>query len=114
MTAVNENLLIEAGTDFDVYFTLRDENSNYINLSNYAIVAKMSKSYYSSSKISLNIVVTNASIGEIRLRLSSSVTSTLLPGRYVYDIVITAPINQGGQKTRVLKGIITVDPGVSL
>lgn len=42
--------------------------------------------------------------------MTAANTALLSPGRYLYDLLITAP---GGTKTRVVEGIVTVTPGVT-
>jgi hypothetical protein len=115
MSAVPINLLIEAGEDWSVSFNLRDEYGQYINLNNFLVVAKMARNYSKTAiKINLNPVITSTPEGEVTLSLSAGQTSELKFGRYVYDVVITAPLNQGGKKKKVIEGIITVQEGVTL
>ena len=70
----------------------------------------MKKSYYTSTSVPLSVSFTNRPEGVITLSLPASVTTTLSPKRYVYDIILTSP---GGVKTRVIEGIATVTPGVT-
>jgi len=115
MSAVPINLLIEAGEDWSVSFNLRDEYGQFINLNNYLVVARMARNYSkTSTKINLNPVITLSSEGEVTLSLNAGQTSDLKFGRYVYDVVITAPLNQGGKKKKVIEGIVTVQEGVTL
>jgi hypothetical protein len=44
------------------------------------------------------------------LTLLASTTATLEAGRYLYDVVVTSA---GGTKTRVIEGVVTVNPGVT-
>lgn len=115
MSAVPINLLIESGEDWSVSFNLRDEYEEYINLTSFAVAAKMAKNYRkTATKINLNPVITTSTAGEITLTLNSTQTSALKFGRYVYDVIITAPLNQGGDKKKVVEGIITVQEGVTI
>lgn len=52
-------------------------------------------------------ITLNAATGTITLTLSASETSTLPPGRYVYDVEMTSG---GGQVTRLLGGTVIVTP----
>lgn len=113
MAAVPINLKAEKGTDFSAVLTLRNEYGQYINLSSYSISAKYSNSYISSTKYNFTANIVNANEGTIELKLNSAQTTELKLPRYVYDVVITAPINQGGKKIRVIEGILEVSPGVS-
>jgi pterin-4a-carbinolamine dehydratase len=115
MSAVPINLLIESGEDWSVSFNLRDEYEEYINLTNFVVAAKMAKNYRkTATKINLNPVITTSIEGEVTLTLNSAQTSALKFGRYVYDVIITAPLNQGGKKKKVVEGIITVQEGVTI
>lgn len=114
MSAVPINLIIEAGADWTTSFNLRDDSGDYLPLSGYLVNANMARNYRKTgTKTSLNGTVSNAATGEITVSLNASETSALIFGRYVYDIVITAPINVGGKKEKVIEGIITVQEGVS-
>lgn len=113
MAAIPINLLAEKGTDFSTVFVLRDEYEQYVNLTSYSVAAKYSSSYISSTKYNFTVTVVNAVAGTIEIKLNSSQTALLKLPRYVYDVVTTAPINTGGRKTRVIKGILEVSPGVS-
>jgi hypothetical protein len=42
--------------------------------------------------------------------MTAANTANLTPGRFLYDLVITAP---DGTKTRVVEGIVNVLPGVT-
>lgn len=115
MSAVPINLLIESGEDWSVSFNLRDEYEQYINLTSFAVVAKMARNYRkAATKINLNAAITMPAEGEVTLTLNSTQTSGLKFGRYVYDVIITAPLNQGGKKKKVVEGIITVQEGVTI
>jgi hypothetical protein len=70
----------------------------------------MRKSYYSSTYSAISSVITGNANGEITLTMTSANTANLAPGRYVFDLVITAPTTI---KTRVVEGIIVVSPGVT-
>lgn len=106
---------MENGEDWKISFNLRDESKSYLNLTGYSIDAKMSKSYTSSIKYSLNPQITDVSTGLIELSMPNSggqlITKTqdLKPGRYVYTVFITSPASI---TDKVLEGIITVNPSV--
>lgn len=113
MAAIPINLRAEKGTDFYATLVLRDEYGQYVNLTSHSIAAKYSNSYISSTKYNFTVSIANALQGTIELKLSSAQTAALKLPRYVYDVVITAPVNLGGKKTRVVEGILEVSPGVS-
>lgn len=105
------NLYIDQGADFNAQIQIFDDNNSPWDLTGYTGEAKIKKSYYSTT--SVEFVVSFASdrtSGNIILELSSEVTSQMEQGRYLYDVVIT---NSSSKKTRVLEGIVTINPGVT-
>ena len=77
-------------------------------MSGYTGAAKIKKSYYSSTSTPFTVSVNAA--GTVTLALTAANTSTLDEGRYLYDVVITSA---GGSKTRVIEGLVTINPGVT-
>ena len=110
MAAGYQELFIEQGTDYATTITLDGVNGMPFNLSNYIAKSQIRKSYYSSSANSFTASVTGIANGEITLSMTAANTANLTPGRYLYDLVITAP---SGTKTRVVEGIVNVLAGVT-
>jgi hypothetical protein len=103
-------ITIEQGATFSTTVNVEDAYYNPINLTGYSASSQMRKSYYSSSATNITASVTGTSNGEITLSMTSANTSSLTPGRYVYDLVI----NDGANTvTRVVEGIATVLPSVT-
>ena len=109
MAAFSE-LLIEQGATFSSTVNVEDSAGAAINLSGYSASSQMRKSYYAVSNTTITSTITGNANGEITLSMTSSNTSALTPGRYVYDLLITAPDTT---KTRVVEGIVIVSPGVT-
>lgn len=110
MAAV-KNLYIDQGADFNAQITIYDDNNFPWNLDGYAGEAKIKKSYFSTTSVDFTVTFSTISeSGTIILELSSDKTSSLEPGRYLYDVLIT---NSSGKKTRVIEGIVTINPGVT-
>jgi len=110
MAAV-KNLYIDQGTDFNAQVTVYDDNNAPWDLTGYGGIAKIRKSYYSSTSVDFTVSFnTFRATGIINLNLSSAQTSAMEYGRYVYDVIIT---NGAGKKTRVIEGIVTINPGVT-
>lgn len=103
-------LLIEQGATFSTTVNVEDTAGSAVNLTNYIASSQMRKSYYSSSYSTISSVITGNANGEITMTMTAANTSNLTPGRYVFDLVITAPTTI---KTRVVEGIIVVSPGVT-
>jgi len=70
----------------------------------------MRKSYYATSNTAITSIVTGAANGEITLSMTAANTANLSAGRFVFDLLITAP---NATKTRVIEGIVIVSPGVT-
>lgn len=112
MAALPVNLVVEQGTDFEASLTVKTSDGTPLNLTGYTAVARMKKSYYSTTYTDFTIVWVDRPNGIIRLTMTNSLTSQLEGGRYVYDLTISAP-GLGGKKTRVIEGLVTVTPGAT-
>jgi hypothetical protein len=106
------NLIVNSGADFSQSFTLEgiDTNSAF-DLTGYEVEAQMRKWAGSSTAtpFTANIEVPS-NAGRILLSLTSTQTTSLKPGRYVYDVVITSEF---GVKNRVIEGMVLVTEGVT-
>ena len=112
MLTYTTNLIIYTGTDFNQTFILEDSDSNSLkNLSGYTGYAKFKK--YETSKTSYSFSITffgDRSNGKIMLSTSASSTSTLKPGKYFYDVVLT---DSQGINNRVVEGEVIVKKSVT-
>ena len=106
------NLVVNAGSDFSQSFTLEATDTNSVlNLTGYTAAAQMRKWAGSSSATSFTTtIIAPASAGRVSIGLTSGQTSSLKPGRYVYDLVITDSANV---KYRVIEGMVLVREGVT-
>lgn len=106
------NIVINSGVDFSQVFFLDSVDSNSaINLTNYDVKSQMRKHSGSSSYVNFYCNIENPYEGKISIGLSTSITSSLRPGRYLYDIVITDPSTL--IKTRVVEGMALVREGIT-
>lgn len=108
--AVTAYLDIDQGSDFVAEFTLENDDETTMNLSGYAVYSQFRKSYGSTTGYSFQCIVTNAPAGKIAISLSGVVSSTIKSGRYLYDIEL---ISTAGTKTRVVEGILTINPEIT-
>lgn len=106
------NLSINSGTSFTQTFTLANENGSSLNLSNYSVKSQLRKHPQSSSYINfISTAVSPPSSGVIKIELDPNSTTSLKPGRYLYDIIIT---NSGtGEKTKVIEGSAIVSKSIT-
>lgn len=109
MAAFTE-LYIEQGATFSTTVNVEDTQGNSINLASYTAASQMRKSYYSTSASNITSTITGTANGEITLSMTAANTANLTAGRYLYDLVITAP---DSTKTRVVEGIVIVLAGVT-
>ena len=109
MAAYSE-LSVEQYSTFSTTVNVTDTNGAALNLYGYTAASQVRKSYYSSTATNFSATVTGNANGEITLSMTSANTANLSPGRYLYDLVITAPSSTA---TRVIEGIVNVLPGVT-
>ena len=105
-------LVLDQGSTFSTILTLSDDTTNLpINVSGYSVNANVKRSYYSvNNTASFVSTINDAANGNVTISISSQVSLNIKPGRYVYDVKITSPINV---TTRIVEGILTVTPRVS-
>ena len=109
--AVISNIFIDAGADFTTTVTVTDSTGSALNLTGYTHAAQIRKSYDSTSAtVAFTTATTDASGGKFTLSLTNTQTAAIPHGRYVYDAVITSG---AGSKTRVVEGIVTINPRVT-
>ena len=108
------NLTIDQGATFSSDVTVKDSNNNAFNLTGYTASAKMAKGFQ-STKTRTSITCTiqaPATNGLVTLSLTADQTTALDDGRYVYDLEILQ--TSSSTVTRVIEGIITVRPQVTI
>jgi hypothetical protein len=103
------NIVIDQGATFSTTFNVVDDANNPLDLSSYTAQSEMKKTYYSTN--SFSFTANGYSNGAIILSMNAATTSTIWPGKYVYDIDIT---DIHGNVSRVIEGVVTVTPGVTL
>jgi hypothetical protein len=107
--ATKANIVIDQGTTFSTVITLADENGDAINLTGYSANSQIRKHYSSSNSQSFSISL-GGTLGTVTLSLTSTQTSNLVAGRYVYDVEVVSTSNV---VSRIVEGIVTVTPEVT-
>lgn len=109
--AITKNIFIDQGATYQLTVTAYDQNGSALTITaapGVTASGKLSKSFYSSSKVSFTASVTGT--GQIFLALGATTTAAMTPGVYVYDAEILTP---NGTVYRVVQGNATVDPNVT-
>lgn len=108
------NLVLEQATTFNFQFQIKND-STPLNLTGYTGTMTV-RPFTGSSTTTLVATIANGYMtfttaieGRVTVNFPSSITN-IVPGRYVYDLVL----NSGGTITRYLEGQFTVTPGVTV
>lgn len=111
MSIYVSNITIEQGFDFESVFQLEDTRTNsFLDLRNSTPSAQMRKSPGSSTVVSFASSIPNPKQGLLSISLGSSITSSLKPGRYVYDVRLEA---DNGKYYKAVEGSVLVRAGVT-
>lgn len=102
---------IDQGSDFIVVMNLETDDGNPMNLFGYQIYSQFRKSYNSTIGYTFQTSIVDAVNGIIELRFSGVSSSAVRPGRYLYDVEIYNVSAQ--RKTRVVEGIVTINPEIT-
>jgi hypothetical protein len=111
MPAAYTNLYLEQGTTFTSTITIDDVYGDIYDMSGLVASSQIRKTYYSANATATFATTINVGQGTITMELDAANTATILPGRYVYDTIITDMT--AGTVTRVLEGIVEVSPRVT-
>ena len=116
MASRSQNITVDIGADYNanVYAYANGSTATPLNLTTYtAANGVVTKSYYYNAgrSATFNVWIMDASAGIVNLHLDKANTSTLSPGKYVYDVIVKNQTT--GYKTRIVEGIITATAGVS-
>tara|TARA_B100001564_G_C20471059_1_gene592648 strand:- start:429 stop:770 length:342 start_codon:yes stop_codon:yes gene_type:complete len=108
------NLTIDQGATFTSDVTVKDANGNAFNLTGYTALARMAKGYSSTRTRTVMTcsISGDPTTGIVTVSLTADQTANLEEGRYVYDLEILQ--TSTSTITRVIEGIITVRPQVSI
>ena len=102
------NIVIDQGTTFDLTINVTSDDGSPTDLTDYTISSQIRKSYYTNTYTDFTTSKVNLT-GEITLSLTSTQTSALKAGRYVYDVEMAS----AAETVRVMEGIVTVTPEVT-
>ncbi len=105
--AISSNLFIDQGAAFSVVVDINNDNGTNFDLTSYTAAAQIRRTYGTTTAISFTTAI---DIVNSKVTLSlTPVQTAALSGRYVYDLIITST----GTATRVVQGVVVVDPSVT-
>lgn len=107
--ATISNLFIDAGSDFSVQITLENDDGTVMNLETFTAYSQFRKSYTSSTAYSFTTTI-DVENGVVTLSLPADYSSTIPPGRYLYDAELR---NVGGTVIRFIEGVVTVSAEIT-
>ena len=107
--ATKANIVVDQGTTFTTSIYMTDDDGVAIDLSGYTGRSQIRKHYTSSNSLSFTVTLT-ANQGMVTLDLTSTQTSALTAGRYVYDVEVVSSANV---VARIIEGNVTVTPEVT-
>jgi hypothetical protein len=103
------NIVIPQGTTFSELFTSTESDGAATNLAGYSGAAKIRKHPGAADSTSFSVAITG-STGEVTISMASSITQTLKPGRYYYDVYLTS---SSAVVSRMVEGQALVTAGIS-
>jgi hypothetical protein len=105
------NIIINGNTDFSHTFNLETTSNTPLNLTNYTAYASMKKSSASlNTAADFTVSFTDRLYGKLTISLGSSITSTIKPGRYSYDLLL---VDGELTKSRAREGSAIVTAGIT-
>jgi hypothetical protein len=103
------NIVIDQGATFSADLYLMDDHGTPLVLGGYTANSQMRKWYTSTNPAATFTTFVNATSSTITLSLTANQTSSIPPGRYVYDV----EIRNSQTTSRIVEGIVTVTPEVT-
>jgi hypothetical protein len=105
-------LNLDQGADFSFDMTVTNDDGSPKNVSGYTFSSSMKKSYYSSNTAAnLTATIMNASSGLVRFSINAANNVTIKAGRYLFDV---KQVDASNNVTRIVEGLITVNPGITI
>lgn len=102
---------IDQGTDFSLNLGLKEDDGTPKNVTGYTFSSYIKKSFYSTSAVAeFSVDYADSSNGDVILYLTSTQTTDIKPGRYLFDIKQKSANNV---VERIAEGIVTVNPQVT-
>lgn len=104
------DIIIDQGATYALAVSLK-ENGSSMSLTGSSVLAQIRKDSGTALLASFTASTSGTTSGVVSLSLSDSVTKSLPPGVFHYDVLLT---KSGGTKIRILEGKATVTPAISV
>lgn len=114
--AASTDLKIDQFATFTTAFKWQTKSSGQpVNLTGYTAAMQIRRTPDSATALvsissPSNGITIDPLNGKVTIEIPYTTTSTLTPGKYVYDLVLT---NTASKKKRLVEGVVVVDAGVT-
>jgi hypothetical protein len=105
---VAENFNLQQGEDFEYTFTLKNSDQTLKNITSYTSTAYMAKYAGDATSYPFTVGITT-STSKIKISMASTITATLDPGRYYYNVFT---VDGSSVKRKEREGSIIVNGSV--
>lgn len=103
------NIYIDQGSSFSSNIDMTNDDGSAFDLNGYSGAGQIRTAYLAEAAVDFAITLDIVN-SRIVFSLTKEQTSGMKAGRYVYDIVIS---NIDGKATRVVEGILVINPSVT-
>jgi hypothetical protein len=111
--ATNVNLYVDQGIDYSITIDAFNGDGTELNLDGTQTFFCKAKKVYSSTSafdIAVTVDVNDGDPNNANLNITAATTVNIKPGKYNYDLVI----DNGSTKTKIMEGLLTILPTVSV
>lgn len=106
------NISADQGADFQISIDIEDANGDPLNLETYDLYGQVRRTYKSESAVDFAVsTVGDPALGSITIELTSTQTSAMKAGRYVYDVYANNRVTN--QAVKVVEGVLELIPSVT-
>jgi len=114
---VASNLTIYGGANFTANFNVVDTSNAAYNFTDWTGSSQMKKSVGVGATTlptsTFTVGFTSAYDGKFSLTLTSTATTSISEGRYVYNVLLQSPLSAGATVYNIVNGDILVYQGIS-
>jgi|TARA_B100000035_G_scaffold274215_1_gene250466 hypothetical protein len=110
MSVYVKNLTVNTHVDFSENLELLQINGTPTDITGFTLESQVRKHPDSSTAYNFTVGITSSTEGKITLSMDDTITSSIKPGRYLYDVMITKTNNE---KLIAVEGQVLVRSGVT-